>query len=88
MKKSADTSINTGVCVKNIESSGMGGDETSGTFGEYDVVTDFYGGSIFFAQHGKTIIMMHFICEARFFADLDTDFDNIIKTFKFGDSKN
>ncbi len=66
-----------------VTSSGNAGDETSGSFGEYDVITDFYGGSVFFAKYGKTIIMMHFICEARYFASMDLEFDDIVKSFKF-----
>ena len=70
-----------------VTSAGTGGDEMSGTFGEYDVVSDFYAGSIFFAKQGNTIVMMHFICESRYFEMLDLDFEKIVKTFKFGDTK-
>jgi hypothetical protein len=70
-----------------VSSAGTGGDEMSGSFGDYDVVSDFYGGAVFFAKQGKTIIMMHFICEARYFEMLDLEFEKIIKTFKFEDSK-
>jgi len=70
-----------------VSSSGAGGDEMSGTFGDYDVVSDFYAGSVFFAKNGNMIVMMHFICEARYFETLDLEFEKIIKTFKFGGSK-
>ncbi len=70
-----------------VSSAGAGGDEMAGSFGDYDVVSDFYAGSVFFAKHGNTIVMMHFICESRYFEMLDLDFEKIIKTFKFGESK-
>ena len=70
-----------------ISSAGSGGDEMSGSFGDYDVVSEFYGGSIFFAKQGSTIVMMHFICEDRYFETLDSDFDKIIETFKFVEPK-
>ncbi len=70
-----------------VSSAGAGGDEMSGSFGDYDVVSDFYAGSVFFAKQGNTIVMMHFICESRYFDMLDLDFEKIIKTFKFGESQ-
>ena len=69
-----------------VSSAGTGGDETSGSFGDYDVVSDLYGGSVFFAKQGNIIVMMHFICESLYFDTLDLDFEKIIKTFKFGES--
>lgn len=73
--------------VVKISSAGSGGDEMSGSFGDYDVVSEFFGGSVFFAKQGNTIVMMHFICEDRYFKTLDLDFEKIIQTFKFGKSK-
>lgn len=70
-----------------ITATGTGGDARSGGFGDYDVVSEYFGGSIFFVKQGKTIIMMHFICENRYFKTLDLDFEKVIKTFKFGESK-
>ena len=61
--------------------------EMDGAFGGFDVVTDFFGGSIFFAKQGNQIVMLHFICEWRFFADLDPVFDEIVKTFKFNEAE-
>lgn len=73
--------------IVKISSSGAGGDEMSGGFGDYDVVSEFFGGSIVFVKQGNIIVMMHFICEDRYFKTLDLDFEKIIQTFKFGKSK-
>ncbi len=70
-----------------VSTAGAGGDEMAGSFGDYDVVSDFFAGSVFFAKHENTIVMMHFICESRYFEMLDLDFEKIIKTFKFGESQ-
>ncbi len=70
-----------------VSSAGTGGDEMSGSFGDYDVVSDFFAGSIYFVKQGNTIVMMHFICESRYFEMLDLDFEEIIKTFKFVEPK-
>jgi len=48
-----------------------------------DVVTDFYGGSIFFAKDGNTIVMMNMICEWRYYANEEKDFIKLINGFKF-----
>jgi hypothetical protein len=47
-----------------------------------DVVTDFYGGSIFFAKDGNNIYMLHLFCEWRYFDVLDQDFSKIVDSFK------
>lgn len=73
--------------IVKISSAGTGGDEMSGGFGDYNVVSEFFGGSIFFAKHGSTILMMHFICEDRYFETLDLDFEKILMTLKFIESK-
>ena len=70
-----------------VSSAGAGGDEMAGSFGDYDVISDFYAGSVFFAKQGNTIVMMHFICESRYFDTLDLDFEKIIQTFKFTKSE-
>jgi hypothetical protein len=48
-----------------------------------DVVTDFYGGSIFFAKEGNNIVIMHMICEWRYFDVLEQDFIKIIDGLTF-----
>ncbi|MBN2227799.1 MAG: hypothetical protein JW763_10605 [candidate division Zixibacteria bacterium] len=49
-----------------------------------DVVTDFYGGSVFFAKlDDEHIIMFHFICEWRYYESLDPVFENLLKGLQF-----
>jgi hypothetical protein len=48
-----------------------------------DVVTEFYGGSIYFIKQGDIIIMFHFICENLYFDAMEKEFIDIVKTFKF-----
>ncbi|UCD16890.1 MAG: hypothetical protein JSV44_10590 [Candidatus Zixiibacteriota bacterium] len=48
-----------------------------------DVVTDFYGGSVFFAKQENIIVMMHFICEWRYYQSLDQEFNRLIEGFEF-----
>jgi hypothetical protein len=49
-----------------------------------DVVTDFYGGSVFFIKNGNNIIIFHLICEWRYFEVIDKDFAEILNGFKLG----
>ena len=48
-----------------------------------EIVTDFQGGSIFFAKQDNNVYMMHFIGEWRYFDSLQKDFAEIIKGFEF-----
>ena len=48
-----------------------------------DLVTDFYGGSIFFAKEGSNIVIMHMICEWRYFDVLEQDFIKIVNGLTF-----
>ncbi len=52
-----------------------------------DVVTDFNGGSIFFAKQGDKIYMFHFICEWRYFEVYVQEFTNLVQGFKFPEEK-
>lgn len=47
-----------------------------------DVVTDFWGGSLFFIKDGNNIIMMQLICEWRYFDVLEEEFTGILNGFK------
>ena len=47
-------------------------------------MTDFYGGSVFFAKiDDKHIILFHFICEWRYYESLDPVFENLLKGLQF-----
>jgi len=46
-----------------------------------DVVTDYFGGSVFFAKKGNQLIMIHFICEKRYFSTLDQVFMKLLNGF-------
>jgi len=51
-----------------------------------DVVTDFYGGSVFFAKvDDEHIILFHFICEWRYYESLDPVFEKLLEGLKFPD---
>ncbi len=50
-----------------------------------EIVTDFQGGSVFFAKKDDNIYMMHFIGEWRYFDTLEKDFAEIVKGFQFTD---
>ena len=50
-----------------------------------EIVTDFQGGSVFFAKKDDNVYMMHFIGEWRYFDTLEKDFDEIVKGFQFTD---
>jgi len=47
-----------------------------------DVVSDFYGGSIFLTKVEDTLIIFHFICEKRYFTVLEQSFIKLLKGFK------
>ncbi len=47
-----------------------------------DVVSDFYGGSIFFTKDGDNIIMLQLVCEWRYFTSLEQDFVGIVNGLK------
>jgi hypothetical protein len=59
-----------------VQGSGSGSDRG-------EIVTDFYGGSIFFAKKDNNIYMLHFIGEWRYFDSLQKDFAEVIKGFEF-----
>jgi len=48
-----------------------------------DHVSDFYGGSIMFVKKDKTLYIVHFICEKRFFVNEHKDFLELLKGFEF-----
>lgn len=48
-----------------------------------DVVTDFFGGSMFFTKKDNQIYIFHFICEKRYFKDIEQDFVKLLKGFSF-----
>ncbi len=48
-----------------------------------DVVTDFYSGAVLFARKGTTIIMMHFICEKKYYDHLEQEFLGLVNGLKF-----
>lgn len=50
-----------------------------------DVVSDFFGGSVFFTKVGDTLIAFHFICEKRYYKVLEQDFVNLLNGFKLLD---
>ncbi len=48
-----------------------------------DVVSDFYGGSTFFAKDGNNIVMLQLVCEWRYFDVLEKDFVKMLDGLKF-----
>ncbi len=50
-----------------------------------DIVTEFYGGSVYFVRQGDIIVMFHFICENLYFDAMEKEFIDIVKTFKFAE---
>lgn len=48
-----------------------------------DVVTDYYGGAVYFARDPETnhLFVINFICEDRYYSFLERQFQDIIKTF-------
>ena len=60
----------------NVQRQGIDGDQA-------DLVTNYYGGSLFVVKKDKTIIIFHFICEKIYFAAEDADFTKLIAGFKF-----
>jgi hypothetical protein len=46
-----------------------------------DLVRDFYAGSMFFIKKDNHIIMLHFICERRYFANLEQGFMKLLDGF-------
>jgi hypothetical protein len=48
-----------------------------------DVVSDFYGGSVFFVKRGNDILMFHYICEWRYFDIYIQEFVHLIEGLKF-----
>ncbi len=62
----------------NVQRQGIDGDMA-------DLVTNYYGGSMFFIKKDKTLIIFHFICEKAYFAAEDADFTKLIESFKFAE---
>lgn len=54
-----------------------------------DVVTDYKGGSVFFARNpdNNTLVVINFICEDRYYDHLEDEFEKILNTFKFVSKK-
>ena len=52
-----------------------------------DVVSDFYGGSVFFVKHGSDVLMFHFICEWRYFEIYLQEFVSLVEGLKFADKE-
>lgn len=48
-----------------------------------DVVSDFYGGSIFFAKKDKYIIMLNLVCEWRYFDSIEKEFLELLNGLRF-----
>ena len=48
-----------------------------------DVVSDFYGGSVFFAKKGNQIILIHLVCEWRYFDTIEKEFAELLNGLKF-----
>jgi hypothetical protein len=47
-----------------------------------DVCSDFFGGSVFFVKNGNVIIIIHMICEWRYFDANEKDFIELLNSFK------
>jgi hypothetical protein len=60
----------------NVQRQGIDGDRA-------DLVTNYYGGSLFLVKKGDYIIIFHFICEKVYFAAEDMDFTKLLEGFKF-----
>jgi len=60
----------------NVQRQGIDGDRA-------DLVTNYYGGSLFFIKKENTLIIFHFICEKVYFTAEDADFTKLIESFKF-----
>ena len=52
-----------------------------------DVITDFYGGAIFFAKQDQTLYIFHMICENKYFATEYEDFVKLLEGLKFPSEK-
>jgi hypothetical protein len=60
----------------NVQRRGIGGDLA-------DLVSDYYGGSLFITKKDDNLIIFHFICEKRYFVTEDADFVKLLNGFKF-----
>ena len=52
-----------------------------------DVITDFYGGAVFFAKQGNNLYIFHMICENKYFSTEYEDFVRLLEGLKFPDDK-
>ena len=48
-----------------------------------DVVSDYYGGSLFFAKKGNNIYLVNLVCEWRYFDSIEKEFIEVLNGFKF-----
>jgi len=60
----------------NVQRRGISGDMA-------DLVSDYYGGSLFVTKKDNMLVIFHFICENRYFAAENADFIKLLKGFKF-----
>ncbi|PKK83283.1 MAG: hypothetical protein CVT49_09290 [candidate division Zixibacteria bacterium HGW-Zixibacteria-1] len=52
-----------------------------------DVITDYYGGAIFFAKQDNNLYIFHLISENKYFSTEYEDFVTLLNGLKFGDGK-
>jgi len=60
----------------NVQRQGIDGDQA-------DLVTNYYGGSLFLVKQDNQIIIFHFICEKLYFATEFADFTKLLEGFQF-----
>ncbi|MEW5924250.1 MAG: hypothetical protein AB1746_09705 [Candidatus Zixiibacteriota bacterium] len=52
-----------------------------------DIITDFYGGAVFFAKQDKTLYVFHMICENKYFSTEFEDFSKLMNGLKLSGEK-
>ena len=52
-----------------------------------DIITDFYGGAVFFAKQGNNLYIFHLICENKYFSTEFEDYVTLLNGLKFTGEK-
>ena len=52
-----------------------------------DIITDFYGGAVFFAKQDKNLYIFHMICENKYFSTEFEDYVKLLNGLKFTGEK-